>query len=68
MDRSKKACNCRDVTYGQIEDAVKAGATTFAEVQERTGCARGCGRCKEFIAYLVQELVEAQNSEERTTP
>ncbi len=48
MDRNKEACTCKNVTYGMVEDALKAGATTYDEVQEATGFGTGCGKCKEF--------------------
>ena len=58
MNRNKIACECRKVTYGKIEDAITAGAATVEEVQEMTGCGRSCGKCMEFIEYLVRDLLE----------
>ena len=60
MNRNKIACECRNITYGKIEDAIKAGATTFAEVQQKTGCGKTCGKCKEFLTYLVRDLLQEQ--------
>ena len=57
MKRDKQACECRNVTYGKIEDAVKQGARSFEEVQQLTGCGKSCGKCQEFIRYLVQDLL-----------
>ena len=34
MNRNKMVCECNNVTYGKIEEAIKAGATSFEEVQE----------------------------------
>ena len=56
MDRDKIACKCNHVTYGDIVDAVEAGAKTFAEVQEKTKCARGCGKCQESIEVMVRNV------------
>ena len=56
MDRDKIACKCNHVTYGDIVDAVEAGAKTFAEVQEKTNCARGCGKYQEFIEVMVRNV------------
>ncbi len=61
MKRDKIACNCSNVTYGKIEDAIKAGAKDFKEVREMTGCAKTCGKCGEFIKYLVRDLLEERN-------
>ena len=44
-------------TFGKIEDAVKQGARSFEEVQQLTGCGKSCGKCQEFIRYLVQDLL-----------
>ena len=58
MNRSKEACHCRNVTYGMIEDAVRAGAKSYEEVQEKLRFGRGCGKCREFIRILVRDLRE----------
>ena len=60
MNRNKLACGCREVTYGMIEDAVRAGAKSYEEVQEKLRFGRGCGRCREFIRAFVRELLEEQ--------
>lgn len=60
MDRNKKACHCKDVTYGQIMDAVSSGARSYDEVQEITRFGTGCGRCKDFIKHLIDDLVKEQ--------
>ncbi len=52
----KLACKCNHVTYGQIVDAVNGGAKTYAEVQEVTGCGKGCGNCQEFIQVMVRNV------------
>lgn len=63
MNREKLACNCMNVTYGMIEDAVNDGATTFEEVQEATGCSMGCGKCEDFIRSFVSELVSQKGDD-----
>ena len=60
MNRNKMACECNNVTYGKIEDAIKAGASSFEEVQEQTRCGKSCGKCQDFIKHLVKELLEEQ--------
>ena len=57
MNRKKEACHCKNVTYGMLEDAVKSGARTYEEVQAALGFGTGCGKCVEFIQYLVRELL-----------
>ena len=43
MNRKKEACHCKNITYGMIEDAIKAGEKNFDEVQKATGFGTGCG-------------------------
>ena len=61
MNRNKEACHCRNVTYGMIEDAIKNGAETLQEVQDATGAGKGCGKCKEFLNYLIRYIKEEIN-------
>ena len=63
MNREKIACNCMNVTYGIIIDAVENGATTFEEVQEATNCSTGCGTCEDFIRNFVSELVSQKGDD-----
>lgn len=58
MNREKKACNCKNVSYGQIEDAILNGATTYEELQEQLKFGTGCGTCREFIKYLIDDILE----------
>lgn len=62
MNRNKEACHCHNVTYGMILDAIDAGATNFQEVQEKTHCSTGCGRCREFIEVLVRDFLEEKRN------
>ena len=32
MNRQKIACNCKNITYGMIEDVIKAGAKNYEDV------------------------------------
>jgi NAD(P)H dehydrogenase (quinone) len=41
------------VTKGQIDDAVAAGATTLAEVMEKTKAGTACGGCKGAIQSII---------------
>lgn len=58
MNRSKELCHCRNVTYGMVEDAIKSGAATPEEVQAATGAGKGCGKCREFLPYLIRDILE----------
>ncbi|MFK8027631.1 MAG: (2Fe-2S)-binding protein [Gammaproteobacteria bacterium] len=39
-------CICKQVTDGQIKDAVNNGASSFTDVQSQLGVATKCGECK----------------------
>ena len=63
MKREKIACNCKNITYGMIEDAIKNGANTLQEVQNATGAAKACGRCKDFLICLIRDIKEEMNQQ-----
>lgn len=57
-DRNEIACDCMNVTVGDLEDAVAAGAGTVDAVIEVTGAGKGCGACagcKELIRIILQK-------------
>ena len=56
LNRRKEACHCKNVTYGMIEDAIRNGANTLQQVMDATGAGKGCGKCKEFLEYLIRDL------------
>ena len=58
MDTNKTACNCYNVQYQKIIDAVKAGADTYEKLQEMTGCGTGCGQCRDFVEFFQKEILE----------
>ena len=58
MNRRKEACHCRNVTYGMIEDAVRNGADTPQAVMDATGAGKGCGKCRDFLEYLIRDIRE----------
>ncbi len=60
MKRDKTACNCKNITYGMIEDAIRNGASSYEEVQQSLKFGTGCGKCKEFIQYLVRDILEEE--------
>ncbi|MEE1249916.1 MAG: (2Fe-2S)-binding protein [Lachnospiraceae bacterium] len=58
MNLDKVVCNCLNITNGMIKDAVDAGATTVAEVQEETGAGTVCGACLEDVQRVVDFFVK----------
>ena len=66
MNRRKEACHCRNVTYGMIEDAVRSGADTLQAVMDATGAGKGCGKCRDFLEYLIRDIREEMGKEKDT--
>ena len=60
MKREKIACNCQNITYGMIEDAIANGASSYEEVEAQLKFGTGCGQCKEFIHFLIRDILEEQ--------
>lgn len=65
MNRDKKACNCKSVTYGMIEDAIRNGADSYETVEKQLRFGTGCGKCKEFIGFLIRDILEEICTEEK---
>ena len=63
MKREKIACNCKNITYGMIEDAIANGASSYEEVEAQLKFGTGCGQCKEFIHFLIRDILEEQGKE-----
>ena len=62
MRRDKYACNCKNITYGMIEDAIMSGAGSYEEVEKQLRFGTGCGTCREFIRHLIRELLEEKSN------
>ena len=58
MKREKIACNCKNITYGMIQDAIKNGGKSYEDVEKQLRFGTGCGKRKEFIHFLVRDLLE----------
>ena len=56
-------CNCKQVSYFDVEDALHKAAPTenleelFREVQEITSCTTGCGGCHDRILNAISEMI-----------
>lgn len=54
--KAKVICNCLNVTDEDIEEAVLEGADTFDKLQDRTKVATACGKCKDDVIGLMEDL------------
>lgn len=56
-------CKCKNVTYGDIEDALhnekhfENVEKTFEDVQKITKCSTGCGGCHQKILDTISEIM-----------
>lgn len=41
-----------------IQDAIKNGGKSYEDVEKQLRFGTGCGKCKEFIHFLVRDLLE----------
>lgn len=59
MEDTKVICRCKKVYFEDIENAIKEGASSFEEVQEKTKISTGCGRCskqaEEITSFLLSK-------------
>lgn len=53
MNLEKIVCPCLGITNGMIKDTVDSGASTFEEVQEKTGAASVCGACADDVQRVI---------------
>ena len=63
MKENVMICNCKQVSYGDIEDALhqKESFTdvlkAFDFVQEITHCSTGCGGCHDKVLDVISEIM-----------
>ena len=55
MAENRVICNCMDVDYLTIKEAIANGATTVEEIQEATGAGTACGGCIPDIEAILAE-------------
>ena len=56
-------CNCKQVTYGMVEEAMyhhndlNDVVQLFEEVQKVTHCSTGCGGCHDKVLQVISEIM-----------
>ena len=58
MNGNHSGCACNGTTAAQIEKAVKEGARTFEEVQEKLRVGVQCVKCKDLVKLLIDSYLE----------
>ena len=65
MRENEMICNCKQVSYGDIEDALhqmkrfESVLQSFEEVQKITHCSTGCGGCHDKILGVISEIMRS---------
>ena len=65
LDRNVMLCNCKQVSYADVEDALHQMdkfsdvVQCFDEVQKITHCSTGCGGCHDKIMEAISEIMMA---------
>ena len=63
MRENEMICNCKQVSYCDIEDALhqmkrfESVLQSFEEVQKITHCSTGCGGCHDKILGVISEIM-----------
>lgn len=56
-EEARTICQCMNVTDKEIEAAVKEGARTYEDIQNRTKAGTVCGQCKDETLELLHQYV-----------
>ena len=69
QDKTKNqiVCNCFNVSENEIIEAIKSGAKTLEEIQEKTYAGGGCSRCRGNIQKILDNM-GIKKEEEKLTP
>lgn len=54
-EEARLICQCTNVTDKEIKQAIKEGAETYQDIQEKTKAGTVCGQCKDEIMRLLEE-------------
>ena len=63
MKENYMICNCKQVSYSDIADALDKLTkfddvlSTFKSVQEVTSCSTGCGGCHQKVMDVISEIM-----------
>ena len=67
MKENYTICNCKKVTYFDIEDALHDHTNfddvlaAFDDVQKVTHCSTGCGGCHQKVLDVISEILMGQS-------
>lgn len=52
----KLVCSCNSVGEGNLQEAIRAGATEFSKLCQATGAGTGCGSCKPEVKAILERV------------
>ncbi|NNE05268.1 MAG: (2Fe-2S)-binding protein [Xanthomonadales bacterium] len=55
-------CLCHSVTDSDIHDAVADGVRNLKQLSAETGCASGCGSCRDMAAEVLKDSLREQRN------
>ena len=54
-DPKEIICHCEQVTYDEIQKAIRNGARTVEEISDQTNAGIACGYCIETLEEILEE-------------
>jgi len=53
-------CNCMEVMYSQIVEAIEQGSTTYDQLSETLGVGTGCSSCVDEVKEILKETLNTR--------
>ena len=60
MNPDKIICKCKNVTKGEILEAMRKGASSYSAIKDITGAGAKCGKCKKKIKVFMGKHEEVE--------
>jgi NAD(P)H-nitrite reductase large subunit len=67
MNPNKVICKCKNVTKGEILEAMRKGASSYSEIKDITGAGAKCGKCKKKVKKFMSKHREVESQIEVLT-
>lgn len=61
MNPNKVICKCKNVTKGEILEAMGKGASSYSEIKDITKAGTKCGKCKKKIKKFISKHGEVES-------
>lgn len=68
MKENYLVCNCKQVSYADIEEAMLTHSSfgdvlaAFEDVQKVTHCSTGCGGCHDKVMDIISDIMSGNSS------